>query len=78
MCASDDDCVNLCLNGRPDKFRQLVQRYQRPVMSYLTRRLGNVDAAEEVTQESFVRAYFQLSQLKRGEAFFSWLLVLLR
>ena len=74
MCPSDDDCIDQCLNGRPDAFRQLVLRYERPVMSYLTRRLGDPEAAEEVAQESFVRAYFRLGTLKKGDAFFAWLL----
>jgi len=74
MSPSDDDYIHLCLNGRPDAFRQLVLRYERPVMSYLTRRLGDPEAAEEVAQESFVRAYFRLNTLKKGDAFFSWLL----
>ena len=74
MCPSDDDCIDQCLNGRPDAFRQLVLRYERPVLSYLARRMGDPEAAEEVAQESFVRAYFRLNTLKKGDAFFSWLL----
>jgi RNA polymerase sigma-70 factor (ECF subfamily) len=74
MCQSDDDCIEACLNGRPDTFRHLVLRYERPMLAYLTRRLGDPDAAAEVAQESFVRAYFRLGTLQRGDAFFAWLL----
>ncbi len=74
MCQTDDDCIAQCLDGRPDAFRQLVLRYERPIMAYLIRRLGDPDAAAEVAQESFVRAYFRLNTLKKGDAFFAWLL----
>ncbi len=43
-------------------------------MTYLTRRLGDPEAAAEMMQESFVRAYFSLNTLHKREAFFSWLL----
>jgi RNA polymerase sigma-70 factor (ECF subfamily) len=43
-------------------------------MSYLTRRLDDPEAAAEVAQESFVRAYFGLNKLKKGDAFLGWLL----
>jgi RNA polymerase sigma factor (sigma-70 family) len=74
MCPSDQDCINQCLNGHPDEFRQLVLRYERPIMSYLASRLGDNEAAAEVAQESFVRAYFRLGTLRRGDAFFAWLM----
>jgi len=74
MCRSDQDCIDQCLNGRPNEFRQLVLRYERPIMSYLARRLGDEEAAAEVAQESFVRAYFRLDTLRKGDAFFTWLM----
>jgi RNA polymerase sigma-70 factor, ECF subfamily len=74
MCQSDEHCIAECLDGRPDVFRELVVRYERPLLGYLTRRMGDPDAAAEVAQESFVRAYFQLGTLKTGDAFFAWLL----
>jgi RNA polymerase sigma factor (sigma-70 family) len=43
-------------------------------MAYLVKRLGDPNAAAEMAQESFVRAYFRLNTLKKGESFFSWLL----
>jgi RNA polymerase sigma-70 factor (ECF subfamily) len=73
MCHSDEQCVADCLDGRPDEFRQLVHRYERPIMSYLVARMGDADAANEVAQETFVRAFFRLHTLQKGNAFFPWL-----
>lgn len=74
MCQTDEMCVRQCLNGRPDVYRLLVQRYQQPLLGYLRGRLGCEEAALEASQETFVRAYFALPKLRKPDSFFSWLL----
>ncbi len=71
---TDKQYVRLCLDGQPQVFRHLVLRYQGRLASYLTGRLGDEEAATEVTQETFVRAYFALPKLKKPDSFFAWLL----
>ena len=73
MSPSDEQCVRMCLDDHPEAFRHLVQRHQTPLVRYLCRRLGNLDDATEAAQEAFVRAYFALRELRKPEAFFSWL-----
>lgn len=73
MSPSDAQCVRSCLDGRPETFRFLVERHQAHLMRCLCQRLGDMGKAEEVAQETFVRAYFALPKLNRPEAFFSWL-----
>ena len=73
MSPSDAQCVRSCLDGRPDAFRFLVERHQARLTRCLCQRLGDMGKAEEVAQETFVRAYFALPKLNRPEAFFSWL-----
>jgi RNA polymerase sigma-70 factor (ECF subfamily) len=74
MAGTDAEIVKLCLNGHPDAFRQLMRRYQTPVLSFLTGRLANRERAEEATQEAFVRAYCDLGKLKKPDSFFPWVL----
>lgn len=74
MTENDQFFIEKCLDGRPDEFRHLIRRYQRAVTAYLTSKLGNKTNAEEAAQETFVRAYFGLSDLKKRESFSSWLL----
>ena len=74
MCQSDEQCIAQCLNGHPDAFRHLVERYEKPVMAHLVGRLGNAEAAGEVAQESFVRAFFRLKTLEKEQSFFAWLM----
>lgn len=74
MCRTDRECIEHCLDGRPDAFRHLVGRYQAVLVTYLAGHLGNRGWAEEAAQEAFVRAYFALGKLKKPDSFFSWLL----
>lgn len=74
MSLPDHECVRSCLDGQPAAFRHLVERYQSPLRRCLSVRLGNAEAATEAAQETFVRAYFALSKLRKPAAFFSWLL----
>ena len=74
MSETDKYYIERCLDGHPDDFRYLVRRYQAVLLAHLAGKFGNKDSAEEVTQESLVRAYFNMNKLKRPSAFFSWLL----
>ncbi len=73
MSESDKESVRLCLDGHPEAFERLVERYQGPIVGYLSGRLGDRERAEEAAQETFVRSYFALSTLRKPEAFYSWL-----
>lgn len=74
MNLSDKDCVERCRNGHPDDFRMLLDRYQKPVFSFLVSRMDNGSEAEEAAEESFVRAFQSLTKLRKPESFYSWLL----
>ncbi len=69
-----EECVRSCLDGNPGAYRHLVKRYEAPLRRYLCARLGNAEAAMEAAQESFVRAYFGLGDLRKPGAFFTWLI----
>jgi RNA polymerase sigma-70 factor, ECF subfamily len=73
MSPPDAECVRSCLDGHPEAFRLLVDRHQAPLLSRLCAQLGDADEASEIAQETFVRAYFALCNLKKPEAFFPWL-----
>jgi RNA polymerase sigma-70 factor (ECF subfamily) len=73
MTESDRFYIERCLDGHPDDFRHLVRRYQSVLIAGLTYKLKNKDRAEETVQETFVRAYFNLSKLKKPDSFLPWL-----
>ena len=66
--------VERCLDGHPDDFRQLVLRYQGPLLAGIRCRQARFDEAEDAAQEAFVRAFAGLATLKKPDSFFSWLL----
>jgi RNA polymerase sigma-70 factor, ECF subfamily len=74
MNLTDKEYVERARNGHPDDFRLLVERYQRPLFSYLVGRMRNHGLSEEAAQESFVRAFLSLNKLRKPESFYSWLL----
>jgi RNA polymerase sigma-70 factor, ECF subfamily len=74
MSFPDDQYIQRCLDGHPDEYRHLVGRYQRMVSSFLATRLNDSAAAEDLTQETFVRAYWALSKLRERASFPAWLL----
>lgn len=74
MLETDKYFIERCLDGHPDDFRFLVRRYQKALLAYLAGKLHSLEMAEEVAQESLVRAYFNIEKLNKPESFFSWLL----
>jgi len=73
LLTSDGDCLIRCRSGDLDAFRFLVQRYESPLCSWLTGRLRDRNAAEEVAQEAFVRAWLSLERFQSHAPFFPWL-----
>ena len=71
---SDAALVELVLNGDQDVFAVLVERYKDAVQNLAYRMLGNTTEAEDVMQETFVRAYTQLVTYKSAHKFSTWLL----
>lgn len=71
---SDAMLVEQVLVGDQDLFAVLVERYKDAVQSLAYRMLNNTTEAEDVTQETFVRAYTQLATYKPAHKFSTWLL----
>ncbi len=66
--------VRRSLGGDQDAFTMLVEKYKDPVYNVAYRMLGNATEAEDVAQETFVRAYTQLRTYKEAHRFSTWLL----
>ena len=61
------------LGGSQSAFEQIVQRYQRPVISLILRMVGDRGVAEELAQESFVKAFRNLGGFDVSRRLSSWL-----
>jgi len=58
--------------GDPDAFRVLVESHSRSVFRLAYRMTGNEQDAEDVVQESFLRAYRQLANFDERASFGTW------
>jgi RNA polymerase sigma-70 factor (ECF subfamily) len=74
MVENDQFIIRQCLDGRPDEFRYLIRRYQSGITAFLSGKLKDRNLVDEAAQETFVRAYFNLSTLRNQDKFHSWLL----
>jgi RNA polymerase sigma-70 factor (ECF subfamily) len=59
--------------GDSEAFRALVERHSRSVFRLAYRMTGNEQDAEDVVQESFIRAYRQLGRFESRANFGTWL-----
>ena len=73
----DELLVRAVLDGNVDAFAVLVARYRDRLARYATRLLGNVEDAEEVVQDTFVRAYRAIGRCEDPARFGSWLFSIL-
>ncbi len=60
-------------NGDEDAFHVIFRRYGRPVLSFLHNLVQDRNLAEELAQETFVRAYRNLDYLKDETRLSTWL-----
>jgi len=70
---SSSDLVARTRQGEKDAFRLIFERYSRPVLSFIYDMVGNREAAEDLTQETFVRAYRGLANLRDDTKLSTWL-----
>jgi RNA polymerase sigma-70 factor (ECF subfamily) len=70
---SDDHFVARALGGDLRAFEGLVGRY-RDVVYRIAARIAGEDEAEDVTQDTFLRAYHRLGRYRGEGAFRAWLL----
>ena len=61
------------LAGSQSAFEQIVRRYQRPVISLIARMTGDRMLAEDLAQETFVKAFRNLAAFDTTRRLSSWL-----
>ena len=71
--SGDAELARGAARGDRDAFARLVARYQRPLVSFAYRYLGQREDAEDAAQDALVRVYFSLSGLRQPERFSAYL-----
>jgi len=69
----DEELVAQAADGDRDAYRVLVERYQSRVLRLALEMVKNRHDAEDIVQESFVKAYLALRSFKGESSFYTWL-----
>ncbi len=70
---SDNEIISQVLNGNQQAYAGLVNRYQNYVFTLASRMIKNREDAEEVAQDSFIKAYKYLADFRGASKFSTWL-----
>jgi RNA polymerase sigma-70 factor (ECF subfamily) len=70
---SSADLVTRVCRGDADAFRLIFERYSRPVISFIYDMVNDRVLAEELTQETFVRAYRAIHTMRAETKLSTWL-----
>lgn len=69
----DIEIVHKVLNGEKQLYRIIVEKYQNPIFSFLLRFTRSHSQAEDLSQESFMKAYAALNKFDTRKKLFPWL-----
>ena len=72
----DVKLIQRVLSGDDTAFSTLVKKYQKSVHALVWRKIGDFHIAEDITQDTFLKAYQKLATLKEPQSFASWLYVI--
>ena len=76
MALHDAELIQRTLSGDESAFGFLVDKYKGSVHALAYRKLGDFHTAEEITQDTFLKAYQKLSTLRDPARFPGWLYVI--
>jgi len=70
---ADEKLVETTLQGDISSFGIIVERYWDMVIAFAISKIDNANDAEDIAQESFLKAYSQLHRLRNPSHFAGWL-----
>ena len=69
----EGDLVKLARRGDLAAYDELVNRYQQRIYATIYHMTANHEDANDLAQESFIKAYSALNSFKGGSTFYTWL-----
>lgn len=69
----DFKLIDMAVGGDDKAYAKLLQRYKRPVYHMILKMVRNIDDAEDLTMESFSKAFRSLARFKKDFTFSTWL-----
>jgi len=71
--ASDDELVRCFVNSDIKAFETIVLKYQKPIINFIYRIIGNFQEAEDIAQEAFMKLYCSAYTYEGHSSFTTWL-----
>ena len=68
-----DEIISRVLKGDRNAYTLVVNRYKGPIFNLAYRMTGSYHDADDLTQETFLKAYVALGKFQRDRKFFTWL-----
>ena len=69
----EQEIIGRVLGGDRSAFVDLVEKYQGPIFNLAYRMTGSREDADDLTQETFIKAYQNLHRFNQSKKFFTWL-----
>ena len=76
MINDDAELIKRTLAGDAQAFAELVEKYQEQIHALAWQKIGDFHTAQEITQDTFITAYQELSTLTHHNRFAGWLYVI--
>lgn len=70
---TDDHIVDGCLAGKRKAYDQLYRKYAASMLGLCLRYCGNIQDAEDVLQEGFIKVFRNISNFRRAGSFEGWI-----
>jgi RNA polymerase sigma-70 factor (ECF subfamily) len=70
---NDSEVVQSFLDGNPRAFGELVRRYDKRLLNFVYRTVGDRERAQDLVQETFVRVYRHLHRFDQSKKFSTWI-----
>lgn len=71
--SKDDELIAQARNGDADAAELLIKRYYTSILRYCRWHCPDMETAEDLTQETFIRLFRHLEDYKAGGSFKAWL-----
>jgi RNA polymerase sigma-70 factor (ECF subfamily) len=73
MTTNDQVYIEKIINGDTNAFSILVERYKDLVYTLAIRMVKHKEEAEEITQDTFIKAYKSIHKFKGDSKFSTWI-----
>ncbi|HEX9916795.1 MAG TPA: sigma-70 family RNA polymerase sigma factor [candidate division Zixibacteria bacterium] len=69
----EDQLIREAKGGNYSSFEKLIKKYERVIYGLAYKLVKSHDAADEIAQQTFVRAFYGLKSFHLGCSFYSWI-----